>query len=559
MDEKLLEKIFENIKRDPKKCEGYEDLLAFCKLSAKEEFKSAHEMNFQLREMMLSAMKDTYDPQRLYELYKESLRFDAPFFFEPYMLFMEIDRKPEERFYQPRMAVLRPVVFALQSLVDDELDELFLSLPPRTGKTTLMTFFITWLIGRDSERSNLYSAYSHVITNSMFNGVNEIIKDDITYKWKEVFPASKLVSTNAQEGTINIDRRKRYPSLTCRSLYGTLNGACDADGVVISDDLIGGIEEALNRDRLESAWSKVDNNLLTRAKASAKILWIGTRWSVIDPAGKRIELLENDPRFEGRRYKVISLPALNDKDESNFDYKFGVGFTTEYFHQRRASFERNNDMASWDAQYQQQPVEREGTLFDRDGFRYYTGTLPEEEPDRIFMGVDPAWGGGDYVAGAVCFQYGNDVYVHDVIYNNGDKRVTIPLIVDAVMKYKIKAVTIEASKTTASFRDEVVKAIRKKCDSMGEDYPRTVITTKPAPTHTGKEQRIFDNAPDIREFMIFRDSGYRSREYEAFMNNVYAFKMFGKNVHDDAPDCLVISIGMMMSSMKKVKVFNRPF
>lgn len=151
-----------------------------------------------------------------------------------------------------------------------------------------------------------------------------------------------------------------------------------------------------------SAWSKVDNNLLPRAKEKAKILWCGTRWSMIDPAGLRMELLENDERFVNRRYEIINLSALDENDESQFDYDYGVGFSSEYYRMRRASFERNNDMASWDAQYMGEPIERDGALFAPGDFRYYNGVLPEGEPDRVFMAVDPAFG-GDFVASSVCF------------------------------------------------------------------------------------------------------------------------------------------------------------
>lgn len=290
------------------------------------------------------------------------LLFEAPHLFDFYMLYLESGRRPAERFYLPRRKRLKPLVDALQELQDDTLDELFLSMPPRVGKTSILLFYVTWIIGKDSEHSNLYSAYSDTITKKFYDGILEILNDNYTYKWKEIFPKSKLVDTNSRDETLNIDRKKRYPSVTCRSLYGTLNGACDCNGTLISDDLIGGIEEALNPDRLAAAWSKVDNNLVTRAKQNAKILWCGTRWSMADPAGIRMGLLENDMIFKNRRYRIINVPAMNNKDESNFDYLYGVGFSTEYYKQRRASFERNNDMASWCAQYMGEPIERNGAF-----------------------------------------------------------------------------------------------------------------------------------------------------------------------------------------------------
>ena len=386
----------------------------------------------------------------------------------------------------------------------------------------------------------------------MYNGVLEILNDPVTYLWQDVFPESKVVQTNAQDETINVDRKKRYPSLTCRSLYGTLNGACDCDGFELWDDLIGGIEEAMNPDRLASAWSKVDNNLIPRAKEQAKILICGTRWSIGDPAGKRMELLKNDERFRDRRLKIVSLPALNKDDESNFDYQYGVGFSTKYYIMRRASFERNNDLASWDAQYMQEPIEREGTLFTHDGFRYYNGVLPEGQPDRVFMAVDPAFGGGDYVSSPVCVQYAEDIYIPDVVFNNGDKRITQPLLANTAIKNNVGAMQFEANKSTEAYKEGVEELLKAAGKSVN-------VTSKAAPTNIAKEQRIFDKAPEIREHFIFLEAGKRPKHYEQFMQNVFSFKVYGNNKNDDAPDSLAMSADMAFHKSIKVEIFQRPF
>ena len=555
MDYKLLiPKIFDDIKRDPVNLQAFRDLFSICRYIEEDNFTHSHMTNRLLRESLSTGLKicRPTDAPEVYDLYKKSLLFDAPYDVDSYLLYLELDRKPSERFYQPRRKVLKQVADALQELAEDKLDELFLSMPPRVGKTSILMFFVTWLIGRNSEASNLYSAYSDTITKAFYNGVLETINDPVTYLWHDVFPESKIVQTNSQEETLNLDRKKRYPSLTCRSLYGTLNGACDCNGILISDDLIGGIEEALNKDRLVAAWSKVDNNLLPRAKEKAKILWCGTRWSMIDPAGLRMELLLNDERFKDRRVKIINLSALDEKDESQFNYKYGVGFSTEYYRQRRASFERNNDMASWLAQYMGEPIERDGALFAPNDMRYYNGELPDGDPDRIFMAVDPAFGGGDFVASPICYQYGDDIYVHDVVYDNRDKKITQPLLVNAVIKHNTQAMRFEANKSTESYKEGVEQELRKRGRRLN-------ITTKAAPSTKAKWQRIFDKAPDIRERMIFRESGKRSKEYNLFMQNVFSYKITGKNKNDDAPDSLTMAIDMVDNPYRKVEVIKRPF
>ena len=478
-----------------------------------------------------AVIKNVKQGEEWYDLYRKVLLFRAPYCFEDYLIYLEIDRPPEERFYQPRRKVLKVAVEELQALADDELDELFVSMPPRVGKTTILMLFITWIMGRDGEASNLYSAFSDIITSAMYTGVLEVMTDSYTYNWKKVFNNSGIANTDAKKETIDIDRKKRYPTLTCRSLYGTLNGACDCKGYLISDDLIGGIEEALNKARMIGAWSKVSNNLIPRAKQTAKKIWIGTRWSLIDPAGLRMDFLQNDEEGKKVRFKIINLPALNENDESNFDYDYNVGFNTDYYKQLRAQFERNNDMASWQAQYMGEPIERDGALFTPDTMNFYNGVIADEAV-RNYMTVDVAWGGGDYVSAPVCVETENGDFIPDVVFNNGDKTITRPLIVDCIIKNNVKYVQFEANNGGSEYAEWVERELKQR------DYKCT-ITSKSAPTNKRKEARIFERAPEIREF-YYLDNGRRHKEYQLFMNNLYAFKIVGKNKNDDAPDSMAM-------------------
>jgi len=423
-----------------------------------------------------------------------------------------------------------------------------------THNTTIILFFVLWIILRDSERSNLYCSYTDSVVDVFYKGLLEILNDPLTYLWKDVFPECCVASTNAKDKLLNIDREKRYASFTGRSLYGTLNGACDCRGYEIADDLISGIEEAMNKDRLASAWSKVENNYLPRGVGDKiKHLWIGTRWSLVDPTGLRIDLLTNEPDFANIRWKLINVPALDENDESNFDYAFGRGFTTEDYHQRRTSFERNNDMASWSAQYQGEPIERDGAVFSPDDMRFYNGVLPEGDPDRIFMAVDPAWGGGDFVASPVCIRFDKTIFVPDVVYNNGDKKVTQPEIVDKAIRYNVAAMRIEATKMTAEYADGIDEELKKR------DHRVNVEKSTKHYTGNGKAQRIFDKAPDIREHFVFLEPGKRSKEYEMFMQNVYSFSINGKNKNDDAPDSLAMAADYGLGGGNTMTVMQRLF
>ena len=480
-----------------------------------------------------------------YDLYTKSLRYAARDNFEQYLLYMEIDRPPEERFYQPRRKTLKPLVDAMQRLEDGEISELFISQPPRTGKTTLLLFFMTWVAGRHPLSSNLYSAFSDTITKSFYNGLIEVMRDDMTYHWAKAFD-EEIVKLNAQYQTVDVQKKMRYPTITCRSIDGTLNGACDVTGIQIADDLCSGIEEALSKDRMATLWMKVSNDYLSRGKKGSKKLWCGTRWSINDPIGVRLSMLES---YGSIPYEVVNLPALNENGESNFDYKYGVGFDTEFYEQTKMAFERNDDLASWSAQYMGQPYEREGSLFASKDMRYYNGELPDGYAS-VFMSCDPAWGGGDFLAAPVCIQVEDTVYVPKVVYTNEDKRSSLPMVADAISKFGVSKIQIEANKMTQGFADELNEILRKK-------GIKCVVLTKSAPTNTSKEQRIFDKAPEIRENFVFLAPDKRDKAYQMFMDNVFTFTIAGKNKHDDAPDSLAMAAGMVFKHTMSAGTFKR--
>ena len=556
MDNNLLNIIRDIISKGTDNMKPYKDFYDVCLQDTQNNIENLKWLeNECLKAQNKAYVKNDYGKSGdFYALRKEIFTALAVYDFDSYLIALEWNRKPEQRFYLPRRKTLKVIVDAIQELEDDKLDELFLSQPPRTGKSSLVIFAMTWKVGKNSELSNLYSAYSDKITTAFYNGCLEVINDRVTYRWHEIFYGHDLASTNGKDLTFDVDRRKHYPSVTARSVHGTLNGSCDATGWLISDDLVSGIDEAMNKDRLISLWYITENNFLTRGKEKCKVIWEGTRWANSDPIGLRIELLQTREEFKNRRFKIISIPALNEKEESNFDYDYGVGFSTEYYLSRRASFEYNQDLASWDAQYQQQPIERTGVVFEPADMNYYNGELPTDDMlVRTFMAIDPAFGGGDYTSSPVCKQYTDgSVYIPDVVYDNGDKTVTIPNIVEKVIKYGVTAIRIECNKMTMSYKEELERELEKRGIKIN-------IQTKAAPNNQSKEARIFDKAPTIRTF-YFLDENKRSKAYKTFMVNVYSFRVTGHNKHDDAPDSLAMAADFIERPVSaKVEVFKRPW
>ncbi len=494
-----------------------------------------------------------------YDCYWQVLVAETPYSLDSYFQALEWNRPINERFYLPRRKQLLDIVKALEDLfIWDKYDELFLSQPPRTGKSTLVLFTSTWLLGMDSEKANLYSSAGESLVNTFYAGLTEILNDDHTYCWQKIFPNAfwdKNSFMNSKECYLDVGRKKRYHSFTGRSIDSkSLNGACDCNGVLIADDLCSDIEVAINKERLAILNLKVRNNLLSRAKMGAKILWIGTRWSDADPIGARLESLENTTK----RFRIINRPALNDKDESNFDYLFGVGFSTQYYLDLRQTFIDKDDGASFSAMYMGVPVERSALLFPHDELRTYNNVLPSGEPDRKFAFVDVAWGGGDYCVMPVIYQYGNDLYCVDMVCDPSNKKITQPKIANMIIKHKLGSVCFEKNRGGDEYKEDIEKI-------LDENHFFTNIQQKNAfaiqkKGANSKEVKIFEHAPQIKE-IFYLSSKYRSNDYKKAIELLCNYSLTRKKQKDDVPDALAGCIDMFREVVKRVeiKAVMRPF
>ena len=464
--------------------------------------------------------------------------------FDSYCIALEWHREAEKRFYLPRRDVLLPLVKDLQDLFDGKLDFLGVSLPPRIGKSTLCIFFMTFVMGHRPSIANVMSGHSDKLTDGFYRELLSIITDDTQYRWNDVFVGVKIVDNSAKNETIDLERKKRFPTMTCRSISGTLTGAVEVGtgGVLYCDDLIEDLEESLNPSRLQNKYDAYLNQLKDRKKLGAVELMVGTRWNVADPLGRIEEQYRGNPRY---RFRVI--PALNEDGESNFNYKYGLGFTTEYYRDMRESI----DDCTWMAKYMGNPRVREGLLFPAEELRYYNGVLPDGDPDRIMAVVDTAWGGGDSLSMPIAYIYGEDVYIHDVVFNNGDKTVTRPLVIGKLKKHKPHMVRWESNNGGDEYGGIVDEALRADGVKINMSY-------KKAPTTNSKLSRIIQYAPEIKRY-YFRDEKSRDGEYEKFMREVTMFTVSGKNPHDDSVDSLSMLEDFRTSGVKVVTVARRPF
>lgn len=539
------------------------DLVNLAKNELKRDIKHGLVFTEHLKRVVDKQIKvSTINKSFFYDIYFQILIAETPYSLDSYFQALEFNRPIDQAFYLPRRKQLLPIVRDLERLIIyDEIDELFLSTPPRIGKTTLVLFVLSWYIGMHPEKSNLYSSCATHQVNAFYKGLFSILTDNTTYLWDKIFPFSKfdkLTMCNSKECYLDVGRIKRYHSFTGRSIDAeSLNGACDCDGLLIADDLVSGIEEALNKDRLGVLNMKVNNDLLSRAKMGAKKLWIGTRWSIGDPIGKRIDVIERTTI----RYCVHKRPALDENNESNFDYLYDKGYSTQAYLNIKTAYEADGDIASFNAIYMQEPVERSGLLFPSDDLNYYEGVLPQGTPDRIFGFCDPAFGGGDYTSLPIIYKFGEEYYVHDWVFDNGDKSITQPKVAYGIYKNRMTAVRFEANAGGEEYKNKVVEMLEKRYGYVLNVTSITAFKVQQKGAES-KQLHIFDRAPEIRQ-MFFLSPKHQSEDYRKAMAQLTSYTIQGnaRKKKDDAPDSLAKSIDMDRIVEKKttIKIVPRLF
>lgn len=466
----------------------------------------------------------------------QGLRLDS------YMQYIEIQREPEKRFWIPRRKQLEPVCRAMQKLVDGELDILSISLPPGTGKSTLEIFLHSMMIGAFPDSCSLASGHSGTLTNSIYDGVNSILSDP-DYLWHDVYPSAGTIITNAKEQTIDLGKKHRFSSLTCRAIGASLTGATRCEKLLTADDLVSGIEEALSIERLDKLWTAYTNDLKSRKKLNCKELHLATRWSVHDPIGRLQLMYADSPKAQ-----FLVMPAVDEDGESNFNYRYGVGFDKAYFEDMK----NNLDDCSWRALFMNQPIEREGLLYNEDELRRYF-ELPSDSPDAVISVCDTKDKGADYCVMPIAYQYGNDFYIEEIICDNSNPEIVETRLVEVLLRHKVKLSRFESNSAGGKIAEKVQKEVKSRGGI-------TRITTKYSTAN--KATRIIVDSPFVKEHFLFKDNSIikNNKEYKRALGMLCSYTMAGRNAHDDVPDAFSMLSDFIQSfETQTVKVIQRPY
>lgn len=441
--------------------------------------------------------------------------------------YLEKKREPKERFYMPRRKQFLKIglIDALQGMIDDRYDILCVSLVPGAGKTTVEKMFHALVAGWFPRDFSLFYSHSVDITRMYYDGVYDIVTNTEEYTWNEIFPDLSVTSTNAKMEQFNVGKYKSFPSVQCTSVGSKNAGKVRASKFLLVDDMIGGIEEAMNPIILDKLWDKYAVDARQRKiqdtdGKNCKEIHIATRWSVHDVIGRIQNMYEGNPRV-----KVIAVPDVDPvTGESNFEYEFS-GFTKEFFEDQQLLM----DDISYRCLYKQEPIEREGLLFPEDKIRRYLN-LPHGEPEIVTGQCDTKGKGTDYFVLPVLQKYGEDYYCVDCVCDNtADYEMQYENAANVLTNNKVQECEFERN----AGGDRVAMEVNKRVEKKG-----WICNITDTPTETNKEARIFQCSNWILQHVIFKDQSlYKQNEpYGVMMSLLKRYSVSGKKQLDDVPD-----------------------
>lgn len=548
----ILEAIYTFTSRNSFDPAPYEDAFACLRNIAQDEGRPPVDLTHDLMSRIsnivaIASDKQLYEfAERMYDLYRRSLFFTAPYCFDDFARAIEFDRPAGKKFYQPRRHYLRPIMDGYQEILDGNLRLLTVSLPKRAGKTSVEILFTLLLSGRYPDRASLIEGTGDDLVKSFYQGCLEYLTTPNDYNYYSIFPNAKLIQTNADLKTLNLNTPSRFPTIMCRSIDSRQVGLSEATNALLLDDCVEGREEAKNRQRLDEKWEIISGDVMGRAIEGTPMIFTGTRYSLYDPIGRIQEYAQK----EGWKWRAIEIPALDPvTDESNYEYEREGKkvFTTAYFREQRELLSAEQ----FESEFQQQPFEAKGLLFDKSSLNYFFELPVDRDPDTIIAACDTAESGADSTAMPIAAIYGDEVYIVDVVFDNSTPDVTKPECANALIKERVAEATFESNNAGAYFARDVAKLCSDRGYKVGIRTKRTV---------TNKQTRIEFASDNIKKHFFFRDpSTYeRGSQYWAFMKEVTTYTRTGKVAHDDAPDSLSLLENEIRSLIGgKIEVMKR--
>ena len=290
---------------------------------------------------------------------------------------------------------LRYTVEQLQRVTDGEIDRLMVFMPPRHGKSELVTVrYMAWRLLRQPTMRGIVAAYNQTLASRFSRSIRRIVGEQMQLSDDR---------TAAHEWDL--------PDGGGLRAVGVGAGVTGFGGdLVVIDDPVKSRAEASSAAYRERVWDWYTNDLYTRLQPDAAMVLIMTRWHEDDLAGR---LLAREPE----RWTVINLPA-EAEDGDPLGRAMCEPLNAEWFGREKLAEIRGTLGNAYYALYQQRPQPLEGGLFKRDWFEIVDALPADAQVEARARYWDRAAtaGGGDWTVGVRMARTRDGMYyVEDVV------------------------------------------------------------------------------------------------------------------------------------------------
>jgi predicted phage terminase large subunit-like protein len=253
---------------------------------------------------------------------------------------------------------LSVLIERLESVERGELRRLFVTMPPRHGKSlTSSVLFPGWFLGRNPCASVITAAYGSELAEGWGRRVRNLLGDRMH---EAVFPACRLSADSTAQNRFDTTGGGSYFAV---GRGGAVTGR-GAD-LLILDDLIKDSEEARSETVCRSVIEWLQHVAFTRLTPSGRIVAVGTRWSERDPLG----WILREQRAEG--WQILHLPAIAEANDALGRAEGEALWPGRYDLETLESIRRQIGTGAFQALYQGNPAAASGMVFRRDWFRTY--------------------------------------------------------------------------------------------------------------------------------------------------------------------------------------------
>lgn len=418
------------------------------------------------------------------------------------------------------------LIDALQSLADRQINRLIVQMPPRHGKSELVSrLFPAWILGRNPDEQIILSSYSLDLASAMNRDCQRIIQ---TPEYSTMFPNTKLSDGTGEA----IKTQKRFDIVGHKGYYVSagVGGGITGVGatVAIVDDPVKNAAEADSTTYRAAAWEWYTTTFRTRFEPDCVEVICQTRWHEDDLTGRILAGVESD-----HGTVVISFPAICEKPEQY--RRIGEPLWESKFNAEKLEVIKEAVRArAWNALYQQRPAPEEGSVIKTSWFQTYKKIdLPDGPVNFYFDTSYTDKEANDPVAGIAYIKRGADFYIlhcSDKWVDFTSQIAWISSFVSAHGYTSRSIIRIEPKATGKS----VVEVIRKN----------TGLNVKEAdPPRESKIARANAVSPIIDAGRVYVPENAPWKD--AFFAQIAAFP---NSAHDDMVDCLV---GMIQSEGQK--------